>query len=141
VDEEMMRRLEQQQQMERNKEELVSVKSNAQEVSRKLEAQRQRMRDIEQELANARSYLNNTVNQASESNTSSCDIEDAISYDYLQESALWKLRGPDGRLPACPQPMDPKWLRSNLKLTKLFPRVFLSTSLLDPLVLRYLGLP
>jgi len=67
VDEEMMRRLEQQQQMERNKEELVSVKSNAQEVNRKLEAQRQRMRDIEQELANAKSYFNNCVNHASES--------------------------------------------------------------------------
>jgi 3-methyladenine DNA glycosylase Tag len=67
VDEEMMRRLEQQQQMERNKEELVSVKSNAQEVNRKLEAQRQRMRDIEQELTNAKSYLNNCVNHASES--------------------------------------------------------------------------
>jgi hypothetical protein len=75
MDEEMMRRLEQQQQMERNKEELVSVKSNAQEVSRKLETQRQRMRDIEQELANARSYLSNTINQASESNKSCCKYQ------------------------------------------------------------------
>jgi hypothetical protein len=90
MDEEMKRRLEQQQQMERNKEELVSVKSNAQEVSRKLETQRQRMRDIEQELANARSYLSNTINQASESNKSCCNIKDFISNDYLQESAVRK---------------------------------------------------
>jgi uncharacterized protein YoxC len=67
MDEEMMRRLEQQQQMERNKEELVSVKAEVHEIGRKLEEQRQHMRDIEQELANARSYMNNCINHASES--------------------------------------------------------------------------
>jgi hypothetical protein len=135
-----MRRLEQQQQMERNKEELESIKSSAKRVSDKLEEQRQLMRNIEQELANARNYLSNCANQASES---ICNSFTSLKLNLtipVQESTAWTLRGPNGRLPACLQPMDPEWLHSKLKLTKLLPGVSLSTSPLDPLALRYCSL-
>lgn len=131
-----MRRLEQQQQMERNKEELVSVKSSNSNVGNKLEEQKQHMRNIEQELANARSYLNNCANQASE--LIKINLSSGLKKDNcLQRSAAWKLRGPSGRLPAFPLPMGPEWLHSKVKLTKLLPGVFSSKSLLDPLALRY----